>query len=64
MAVMNLNDTNIFIFLGYDWLTKHNSEVNWDTGTIKFTRCPKICRIQHQDIYFTSKNRKAQSMDN
>ena len=59
---MDLNGTDIF--LGYDLLTKHNPEVNWDTGTIQFTRCLKMCRIQYQDIYFMSKNRKAQLMDN
>ena len=42
-AVMDLNGTDIF--LGYDLLTKHNPEVNWDTGTIQFTRCLKMCRI-------------------
>ena len=36
---MNLND--IDMFLGYDWLVKHNLEVNWDKGTIEFTRCLK-----------------------
>ena len=31
-AVMDLNGMDIF--LGYNWLVKHNSEVNWDTETI------------------------------
>jgi len=31
-AVMDLN--RIDIFLGYDWLVKHNLEVNWSTGTM------------------------------
>ena len=61
-AVTDLNGMDIF--LEHDWLVKHNSEVNWDTKTIWFTRCPKTCRIQHQDIYFMLKNRKVQSMDN
>jgi len=43
---MDLN--SIDMFLGYDWLVKHNPEVNWNTETIQFTRCPKKCKIQHQ----------------
>ena len=45
IAVMDLNSTDMF--LGYDWLFKHNPEVNWNTGTIQFTRCPKKYRTQH-----------------
>ena len=37
-AVMDLNGMDMF--LGHDWLVKHNPEVNWKNGTIKFTRCP------------------------
>jgi len=44
-AVMNLNGTDMF--LGYNWLVKHNPEVNWSIRIIQFTRCPKICRIRH-----------------
>jgi len=38
-VVMDLNGTDMF--LGYDWLVKHNLEVNWKNGTIRFTRCPR-----------------------
>ena len=38
-AVMDLD--GIDMFLGHDWLIKHNPEVNWKNGTIWFTRCPK-----------------------
>jgi len=31
-AVIDLNSTDIF--LGYEWLVKHNPEVNWSTGKI------------------------------
>ena len=31
-AVMNLNRMDMF--LGYDWLVKHNLEVNWKNETI------------------------------
>jgi len=31
-AVTDLNGMDMF--LGYNWLVKHNPEVNWDTETI------------------------------
>jgi len=31
-VVMDLNGMDMF--LGYNWLVKHNMEVNWSTGTI------------------------------
>ena len=52
-AVTNLDGTDMF--LGYDWLVKHNLEVNWKTGTIKFTRCPGNCTMTHKDIRFNSR---------
>ena len=50
------------MFLEYDWLIKHNQEVNWNTETIWFIRCPRNCRIQYQDILF--RNRRIQLTDN
>ena len=47
-AVMDLDRTNMF--LGHYWLVKHNPEVNWKNGTIKFTRCPENCTMKHEDI--------------
>ena len=47
-AVMDLDGTDMF--LGHDWLVKHNPEVNWKNGIIKFTRCPGNCTIKHEDI--------------
>jgi len=47
-AVMDLDGTNMF--LGHDWLVKHNLEVNWKNRTIKFTRCPGNCIMKHKDI--------------
>ena len=41
-AVMDLNGINMF--LEYDWLVKYNIKVNWSSGIIWFTRCPKIYR--------------------
>jgi len=57
VAVTNLNKTDMF--LGHDWLVKHNSEVNWENGTIKFTRCPGSCTMKHKDIRFKTRKTKA-----
>ena len=56
VAVMDLDGTNMF--LGHDWLVKHNPEVNWRNGTIKFTRCPGNCTMIHKDIQFNSRRTK------
>ena len=53
VAVMDLDGTDMF--LGHDWLVKHNPEVNWKNGTIKFTRCPGNCTMTHKDIQFNSR---------
>jgi len=53
IEVMELNGTDMF--LGYNWLAEHNLEVNWNIGTIWFTKCLTECRIQHQNILFTSR---------
>ena len=47
-AVTDLDRTDMF--LGHDWLVKHNPEVNWRNRTIKFTRCPGNCTMTHKDI--------------
>ena len=62
-AVMDLNGTDMF--LEHDWLVKHNPEVNWKNGTIKFTRCPGNCTMKHEDIRFKSRRTKAtETMEN
>ena len=55
-AVMDLDRMDMF--LGHDWLVKHNPEVNWKNGTIKFTRCPGNCTMMHKDIRFNSRQTK------
>ena len=55
-AVTDLDRTDMF--LGHDWLIKHNPEVNWKNGTIKFTRCPGNCTMMHKDIQFNSRQTK------
>ena len=47
-AVTDLDGMDIF--LGHDWLVKHNLEVNWRNGTIKFTRCLGNCTMTYKDI--------------
>lgn len=42
-VVTDINNTDIF--LEYNQLVKHNSEVNWNKGIIQFTRCLKKCKI-------------------
>lgn len=39
--VCNLGGQNII--LGHSWLVKHNPEVDWRTGNVLFTRCPRSC---------------------
>ena len=61
-AVTDLNSTDMF--LGHDWLVKHNSEVNWKNSTIRFTRCPESCTMKHEDIQFKTRRAKAtENMD-
>ena len=58
-VVMDLNSTDIF--LGHNWLVKHNLEVNWKNRMIKFTRCLGSCTMKHQDVRF--KTRRTQAME-
>ena len=56
VAVMDLDETDMF--LEHNWLVKHNLEVNWKNGTIKFTRCLENCIMKHKDIQFKSRRTK------
>jgi len=56
-AVTDLNE--IDMFLGHDWLVKHNPEVNWKNSTIRFTRCSESCTMKHEDIRFKTRRTKA-----
>jgi len=40
--VCNLGRTDVI--LGMPWLQIHNPEINWETGEVKMTRCPPLCR--------------------
>ena len=59
VVIMDLNGTDMF--LGHNWLVKHNPEVNWKNGIMKFTRCPGSCKMKYQDIKF--KTRRTQTME-
>ena len=52
-AVTDLDGMDMF--LGHNWLVKHNPEVNWKNGTIKFTRCSGGCTMKHKDIQFKTR---------
>ena len=43
--VTNLGKNSLI--LGYTWLQKHNPSIDWQTGMIKFTRCPWLCLMLH-----------------
>ena len=58
-AITDLDGTDMF--LGHDWLVKHNPEVNWKNGTIRLTRCPEQCTMKHKNIRF--KTRRTKAMD-
>jgi len=59
-AVMDLDRADMF--LGHNWLVKHNLKVNWKNSTIRFTRCPGQCTMKYKDIRF--KTRRTKAMDN
>ena len=56
-AVTDLNGMNIF--WRHDWLVKHNLEINWKNGTIKFMRYPGSYIMKHKDIRFKTRRTKA-----
>jgi len=41
--VYNLGKSTVII--EYTWLRKHNPEIDWKTGDIKFTKCPRECNV-------------------
>ncbi|OCB87020.1 hypothetical protein A7U60_g5912 [Sanghuangporus baumii] len=43
LAVTSLVSSNIF--LGHDWLMKHNPEIDWRSGTVKFMHCSDECEL-------------------
>ena len=61
-AVTDLDGTDMF--LGHDWLVKHNPEVNWKNGTIKFMRCLGNYTMTYKDIWFNSRRTKDTETEN
>jgi len=43
LEVCDLGKSNLII--GYTWLHKHNLEINWETGKVEMTRCPRECNV-------------------
>ena len=42
--IMRLHATSLGqerIFIGHDWLRKHNPDINWESGEVSMSRCPK-----------------------
>lgn len=60
VSVVHLQDW-ADIFLEHNWLVKHNPEVDWNSGKIKFTRCPHNCWTNHQEIDISHKIRSIQT---
>ena len=56
-VVTDLDGTDMF--LGHDWLVKHNPEVNWKNSTIQFTSCLGHCSMKHEDIWFNTRRQMA-----
>ena len=56
VAVTDLNRTDMF--LGHDWLVKHNPEINQKNGTIRFIRCLGSCTMKYKDIRFKTRRTK------
>ncbi|KAF8656613.1 hypothetical protein AX16_002477 [Volvariella volvacea WC 439] len=50
LAVVNLGSTNVFI--GFEWLLKHNPMIDWQTGDIFLERCPESCQQGQQELRF------------
>jgi transposase InsO family protein len=51
------------MFLGHDWLVKHNPEIDWKKGIVQFTRCPPDCTTPHQNITVQPRNRQLRSSE-
>ncbi|KAG9218573.1 hypothetical protein CCMSSC00406_0001313 [Pleurotus cornucopiae] len=39
---------NVDVILGLTWLKKHNPEIDWKTGEVVMSRCPRQC-LNYQD---------------
>jgi len=41
--VCDLGKSNLII--GYTRLHKHNPKINWETGKVEMTKCPRECNV-------------------
>jgi len=44
-GITNLSQCNIF--LGHNWLKRHNPNINWCKGIVEFSQCPSFCQPFH-----------------
>ena len=50
LAVTDTGKSDVII--GFNWLRKHNPEIDWEKGELKFTRCPASCKRERlQDVW-------------
>ena len=61
MDVCNLGKTDVI--LGMPWLVAHNPEINWETGEVKMTRCPAICRRKEEKTEKRKIGKKVRSIE-
>ena len=47
-AVTNLGHQDMV--LGYPWLKEHNPDVDWATGDVRMTRCPRKCSTCRDEV--------------
>src|SRR5229473_3737543 len=57
-AVTGLGKKNLIV--GESWLKIHNPEIDWITGKIKFTRCPRRCDVRVKHDRMTWKEKKTE----
>src|SRR5258707_13466743 len=60
-AVTGLGKKNLIV--GESWLKAHNPEIDWQTGEIKFSRCPHRCDIRVQEEKRSWKLKKKMKRD-
>jgi hypothetical protein len=46
------------VIIGQPWLHKHNPEINWRTGEVKMTRCPRECNVFIRNVKKEKKRQK------
>ncbi|KAF9801177.1 hypothetical protein IEO21_10191 [Rhodonia placenta] len=40
-TVMDIGPEDVIV--GLDWLREHNPEIDWESGSLKLSRCPETC---------------------